>query len=166
MRNVLLTGLILWTTAFAASSQNHHQVTQFTISLNGTNEVPPSTSPIIGNGFAAIVDGNVLAVVVGGFSGPFSPTNAFVPTNVAIYGPAKQGHNGKLIANLAWAGISPPEGVVYGAGFEATPSEMAQLRAGLWYVNVKSEKFPDGEIRGQILPISGKRMVANRKIKY
>jgi hypothetical protein len=24
--------------------------------------------------------------------------------------------------------------------------------AGLWYVNVMTEKYPDGEIRGQILP--------------
>jgi hypothetical protein len=25
--------------------------------------------------------------------------------------------------------------------------------AGLWYVNVLTEKYPDGEIRGQILPL-------------
>ena len=28
-----------------------------------------------------------------------------------------------------------------------------EVLAGLWYVNVLTEKYPDGEIRGQILPL-------------
>ncbi|WP_312033073.1 CHRD domain-containing protein [Ensifer sesbaniae] len=27
---------------------------------------------------------------------------------------------------------------------------MADLQAGKWYLNIHAEKFPDGEIRGQV----------------
>ena len=30
-----------------------------------------------------------------------------------------------------------------------TPAQAADLLAGLWYINVHSSNFPDGEIRGQ-----------------
>jgi len=32
-------------------------------------------------------------------------------------------------------------------------NQIAQLRAGEWYVSVSSDLFPDGEVRGQLLPV-------------
>jgi CHRD domain-containing protein len=32
---------------------------------------------------------------------------------------------------------------------------MSNLKKGLFYINVHSEMFPAGEIRGQVLPING-----------
>ena len=37
-------------------------------------------------------------------------------------------------------------------GVTLTEEQAGQVLAGLWYVNVMTEKFPDGEVRGQILP--------------
>ena len=37
-------------------------------------------------------------------------------------------------------------------GVTLTEEQTGQVLAGLWYVNVMTEKFPDGEVRGQILP--------------
>ena len=37
--------------------------------------------------------------------------------------------------------------------FEATEGQEANILAGLTYVNIHSQMFPGGEIRGQIIPI-------------
>lgn len=37
-------------------------------------------------------------------------------------------------------------------GVTLTEQQAREVLAGLWYVNVLTEKYPDGEIRGQILP--------------
>jgi CHRD domain-containing protein/PEP-CTERM motif-containing protein len=39
--------------------------------------------------------------------------------------------------------------------FNVTPTQVAQLKAGLWYINVHSVNFPNGEIRGQFVPEPG-----------
>jgi hypothetical protein len=36
-----------------------------------------------------------------------------------------------------------------------TGKQMSNLKKGLFYLNVHSEMFPAGEIRGQVLPIIG-----------
>ena len=38
-------------------------------------------------------------------------------------------------------------------GVTLTEEQAAQVLAGQWYVNVMTLQFPDGEIRGQILPL-------------
>lgn len=39
-------------------------------------------------------------------------------------------------------------------GVTLTEQQAKEVLAGLWYVNVLTEKYPDGEIRGQILPLT------------
>ena len=41
------------------------------------------------------------------------------------------------------------------ATFNVTPTQVAQLKAGLWYINLHSVNFPNGEIRGQFVPEPG-----------
>ena len=83
--------------------------------------------------------------------GGFVPAAPNPNGGAGLYGPAHPGKEGHLISgNLGWA-ISPPY-IVYGGAVELTPSQIAQLRAGLLYVNIKSAQFPDGEVRGQIIP--------------
>lgn len=52
----------------------------------------------------------------------------------------------------------PPATSVYASGksgsFQVTKSEVADLRAGLMYLNITSIVFPNGEIRAQVLPES------------
>lgn len=119
--------------------------TTFTVFLSGTNEVPPNGSLVVGQGWVTL-DGKVINFAFGSFRYPFSPTFA------GIYGPARPGENGPPIVGDLASAIFPPEGLVYGGGWELTRAQIGQLKAGLLYVNIKSVQFPDGEIRGQILP--------------
>ena len=47
-----------------------------------------------------------------------------------------------------------PGGYEYAFSYASlTTAQISDLMAGLWYVNVTSSAFPDGEIRGQIQPV-------------
>ena len=152
MKSLDMKRLIVWVIVALAFSRiplnvqaDPHGTTHFVVFLSGTNEVPPNSSPATGEGFFEL-DGNVVNFTIGNFNYAINPTSA------GIYGPARPGKNGPLIVGDLASGISPPEGLVYLGGFGLTKAEIAQLKAGLWYVSVKSAQFPNGEIRGQILP--------------
>ena len=66
-------------------------------------------------------------------------------TAAHIHGPAHVGVNAPVLFNLG-------SGAVSNATFAVTPAQVAQLKAGLFYFNVHTQNFPNGEIRGQILP--------------
>ena len=68
-----------------------------------------------------------------------------------IHGPAVAGVNGPIIFPMAGVS-STTTGSITTQTFSITPAQVAQLRAGLFYFNVHSTNFPNGEIRGQILP--------------
>ena len=65
-----------------------------------------------------------------------------------MHGPAAPGENADQIApinipiydNTIWDGVT------------LTEEQAADVLAGRWYVNVMTIQYPDGEIRGQILP--------------
>jgi len=84
------------------------------------------------------------------------PINA---RGASIHGPASPGENADPLFNLDGPFFVPPVPGIGGGGgtdFEGsrtlTSEEISQLLAGRWYVNVRSTDFPDGELRGQILP--------------
>ena len=125
---------------------------QFVAALNGSNEVPPNGSPGIGTGQFTLT-GSSLDVFVD-ISLAFEPTGAF------LQGPAASGSTGPRIFDLGAPILRPPifpidpggrEYVFNGATLSS--SQISDLMAGLWYVNVTSAAFPDGEIRGQILAV-------------
>ena len=134
-----------------------HLVAQesFLVYLHGANVVPPNHSPHVGRGEFTL-DGNVLNYGVGiGFS--------FFPTGAGIYGPALPGQNAPRIFDWSHYVIFPPVpgdehgggqggGIAYIGGYILTSEQTAQLKAGLWYVLIKSDAFPNGELRGQICP--------------
>lgn len=129
---------------------------QFTVALNGANEVPPNNRPLYASGSFSL-DGNSLSYEVGA---AFTNINdIFYPTSGGIYGPAGPGQNGTLIFDLGnyHAVINPPLGTYggysYYGGFTLTPQQISDLEADLWYVNFASSTYPLGEIRGQIQPV-------------
>jgi hypothetical protein len=67
-------------------------------------------------------------------------------TQARIHGPAPVGQNGPVLFNL------PLGPFVEGQTFAVTPAQAAQLKAGLFYFKIHTANFPNGEIRGQILP--------------
>ena len=119
--------------------------------LSGANEVPANDSPYTGSGWFKL-DGNVLNYGVGiGWS--------FFPTGAGLYGPARASSNGPLIFDWPTYLIEAPwpsggiiGGIGYIGGYFLSPDQIEQLRAGRWYVSIKSSDFPRGELRGQILP--------------
>lgn len=65
------------------------------------------------------------------------------PTAAHIHGPAGAGVNAPPLVDMS-ANIMKGEGTV-------TDQQLADIQAGQTYINVHTAKYPDGEIRGQLL---------------
>jgi hypothetical protein len=118
---------------------------RFDAPLNGGNEIPPTSSPARGAMTADYLGPTKIlhwSLTLRDLSGPV--TWAF------ICGPDGVGNdNAELVPiNLELEGGTHPGAVTL------TDQQAADLIAGRWSVNVKTEKFPDGEIRGPLVPTS------------
>jgi hypothetical protein len=83
-------------------------------------------------------------IIQGSFEGLRSPA-----TTVQIHrGP--KGIRGPAIAGLQLSVSNAPKGIVSGT-LDLTPDEIADLRAGRWYVQIQSEGAPDGNLWGWLL---------------
>ena len=126
---------------------------QFVVHLSGVYEVPPNDSPYKGEGWFTL-EGNILD-----YSVQLPLVSELLPPGSGIYGPAGVGTNGALIFDWPnYEVILPvPNSTFYGAlrysgSHTLTAEQIAQLKAGLWYVNIKFSNSPNGELRGQICP--------------
>jgi CHRD domain-containing protein len=110
--------------------------------LSARNEVPPNTSS--GNGRADIrldtTSGNLSWTI--NYSGLTAPLSA-----AHFHGPAAAGANAGVIVPIANAGASAP---LTGMA-TLSPTQVADVLAGRWYVNVHTSTNPGGEIRGQVV---------------
>ena len=131
----LVAGLLV---AGAVSAQT------YVADLSGLSEAPPNASPAVGS-IQAELSGTTL-VVTGGFAdlqGPYTASHIHR---------APAGSNGPVVVGLA----PQPAGAFAGSypaatnTFNLTAAQVADLQAGLHYVNVHSQVFPGGEIRGQL----------------
>src|SRR5882724_6138432 len=116
----------------------------FVASLNGAQEVPATTSTATGTAVVILDPGDATAKVSMKFSGLSSAQTA-----AHIHGPAAPGVNAPIIFPL-------PNGTGTSFNFTnfniaLTPTQLQQLKDGLFYVNVHSTTNPGGEIRGQLL---------------
>ena len=66
-------------------------------------------------------------------------------TMAHIHGPAIPGTNAGVVVPFPTA-ASPNEGQA-----TLSPAQVADLMAGKWYVNVHTQRYPGGEIRGQLM---------------
>jgi hypothetical protein len=66
-----------------------------------------------------------------------------------IHGPAMPGVNAPVIFPLSGVPLATT-GMIPTQSFAITPAQVADLEAGLYYVNVHDAVFPGGEIRGQL----------------
>lgn len=109
------------------------------VSLSGAEEVPPASTPASGSGsFTVAADGSVSGSV---------RTSGVAGTMAHIHRGAK-GQNGPVIIPLQKNGdsYSAP------AGAKLTEAQMKDFRAGNLYVNVHSDRYKGGEVRGQLNP--------------
>jgi hypothetical protein len=111
--------------------------------------VPPVNTSGVGAGAVALVPDTESRVAAGVIFKDLKSR----PTAVHIHGPANPGANAPVLftlriisadhRNQKWSG----EAIGY---FNVTPQQLADLRAGRWYMDVHTQDRPDGEIRGQL----------------
>jgi hypothetical protein len=108
--------------------------------LNGTSEVPPTTSAGKGEAdidYDAATKKMSWKLTYSGLSGP--------ATAAHFHGPAEPGKNAGVAIAIPNASPSPSEGSA-----TLTDAQAADLMAGKYYVNVHTAANPGGEIRGQV----------------
>lgn len=113
-------------------------------SIDGNQEVPPTGSPATGTGVMShdtITNLLNWTITYSGFVN--------TPTVSHFHGPAPVGTNAgvqvDIVANSGGSIASPMIGSA-----TITDAQEADLLAGLWYINIHSNVFPGGEIRGQV----------------
>jgi len=111
--------------------------------LSGGNEVP--TNPSAGTGVATVIlntagDAFTYEVTYSGLTGTVTASHIHQ---------APAGTNGSVIF-----GFSPPLGTTSGSfsggPVAMTPTQAANLIAGLYYVNIHTTVYPGGELRAQL----------------
>ncbi|MEO8210372.1 MAG: CHRD domain-containing protein [bacterium] len=112
--------------------------------LTGNEEVPPNPSTGVGNISGTYNDdGNTLTFNLV-FNGLISPTTA-----ANFYGPAPAGSK----AGIQVSFVGFPVGVSsagYSNTYTLTDPQEQDFLSGLWYVNIETSSFPNGEIRAQL----------------
>jgi hypothetical protein len=109
--------------------------------LTGAEEVPANTATATGTLTGSYdSETNVLdfSVTYSGLSGD--------ATAAHFHGPAAPGENAPPVVPVDGPLASPIAGTA-----TLTDAQEAELLAGMWYFNVHTAQFPDGEIRGQVL---------------
>ncbi len=135
--------------ALALGNATHALATTFgfTATLSGLQEVGPNASPATGTAFLVYDDvANTLSTTVS-FAGLLAPLTAShihgSPTSVP-------GVNAGVIHPFASAPAGATSGTYSDVWVGLTPTQVTWLNGGLLYVNIHSQLYPGGEIRGQI----------------
>lgn len=120
----------------------------FTAYLNSAQEVPPNASPAKGFGRVTLNEAETMITVSVSYGSAAVPLSSNV-VGGHIHGPAAPGTNAPVLFNLMPAG-----GVTFGSvdnvSFNVTPQQVADLKAGLYYINIHTVNNSGGEIRGQL----------------
>lgn len=133
------------TSVAAASASGCHT---FSAHLSGADEVPPNSSTATGFGGVWLSPDETTITVTLTYSGLSGDQSG-----AHIHGPAAPGVPAPVLFTLASSG--GPTATLPALVFSVTPTQVMDLRNGLWYFNVHSAGFPGGEIRGQISCICG-----------
>lgn len=148
LRYWLLTAAMLLTFGTGA----HAGFIPLTATLTGAQETPPNSST--GTGAAAFilddVNGTLVSAVT--FSGLTSPTLLDDANTSAHIHLAPTGVAGPIIHPFPTAPIGVTQGSFTDIWTGLTAGNIAALEAGDTYINIHTEAFPSGEIRGQIVP--------------
>jgi hypothetical protein len=138
-----LLGLAVATTALTFPQTAKAAILNLTANLDGNQA--GTGSP--GTGFASMdydPDTNKLNWNIGftGLSG--------IPTVAHFHGPAAPGTNAGIQVTIATGSVTNPLTSPLIGMANITDAQESQLLAGLWYINIHTNQFPAGEIRGQV----------------
>ncbi|MFN6946315.1 MAG: CHRD domain-containing protein [Cytophagaceae bacterium] len=122
----------------------------FTSSLAGIHEVDPVQTEAMGGVKVEWTKNHI--VLTGAFSGLMSPLAVDVAGGVHIHQEGPDA-NGPIVFELATTATRDTAGKFMAEGnmFELTEAQRRALRDEMFYVNVHSQEFQAGEIRGQLL---------------
>jgi len=116
--------------------------TVYSTNLTGPKQVPPNTSPGTGTGNVTLQpDGKSIQINL-----TFSNLLG-TQTNAHIHGPAAPGDTNAIIV------VIPNGSPVNNYSATLNPQQIQWLQTNLLYLDVHSTVYPDGEIRGQLLPM-------------
>jgi hypothetical protein len=128
----------------------------FVASLDGAQEVPPTSSTGTGMATLSLDLSNDTLTVDMSFSSLLAPE-----TNATIDGPAPPGVEAPM--SLYTLDVQQPGGLsgivdnqvitLADLGSYTVAQQISDLESGLWYINVQSTLFFEGEIRGQIIAV-------------
>lgn len=144
-------GMVLMALLLAAPAQAI--VIDLTADINGENVVPATDSLAFGTGvFEYDDETNVLSWTIL-FTASLFDTDE---VSAEVSGPAAAGSNAPILFDLGTGQLK--QGMadldeVESCSADAEACE-GDLLAGLWYVTISSTEHADGEIRGQIIPVT------------
>lgn len=123
--------------AILASGVAFGETMKFKADMKAASEVPPTDSG--GTGLAEVsVDTSTKkltwTITSSGLTGE--------ATAAHFHGPAAVGENAGPVVDIS-------KNVASGTA-DITDAQLADLQAGKWYLNIHTQKYPDGEIRGQV----------------
>jgi hypothetical protein len=144
--------------AFASASQA--QTTQFKADLTGSNEVPMSQTSGTGTVTATLDSETKRLTWEGAYSGLSGPATA-----AHIHGSAAAGSNARLVFwisdNIGQCSQgecksnneakAQPLSSPFRGSAALTDTQVNDLMAGMYYVNIHTNAYPRGEIRGQLV---------------
>ena len=110
----------------------------FKADLKGASEVPPTDSAATGTAEVNVDTATKEAKWTIQFSGLTGDATA-----AHFHGPAAVGENAGPAVDIS--------GKIESGSATLTDAQLADLQAGKLYLNIHSAKFPDGEIRGQVV---------------
>jgi hypothetical protein len=125
-------------TVVLAAAPASAEVLAFKADLKGASEVPPTDSAATGS---ATVDVDTATkelkwtIQHSGLTGD--------ATAAHFHGPAAEGENAGPAVDIS--------GKIESGSATLTDAQIADLQAGKLYINIHTAKFPDGEIRGQVV---------------
>lgn len=109
----------------------------YNFTLTSKQEVPANNSNATGTAKVTL-DGSSIYVTLSGLTGLSSSQTA-----AHIHGPAAAGANAGVLFTL-------PNGNFTNHKIDLSASQITDLKAGKYYINVHTANFPNGEVRGQV----------------
>ena len=139
---VLAVALLLLTPASAA-------IVTFNVMLTGAQETPPTGSPATGQATLTLEDTLDVLLVQLTYSGLVSPA-----TNSHIHCCAPPTAAAPVVIPFIPAGfVTGSTSGTFTGIFLLTPTQVGFIESGQAYVNIHSDTFPGGEIRGNIAAV-------------
>jgi Cu/Zn superoxide dismutase len=139
MRMFVIAAVSVAALALSAAIGSAAEMT-FKTEMTAALETPPTTSSGTGEVTATYDPATKMlnwTITYSGLTGP--------ATAAHFHGPAKAGEKAPPVVPIKGDLASPIKGTA-----TLTDQQAKDLQAGLWYFNVHTAKFPNGEIRGQL----------------